>query len=606
MGIPHFYGEWLKNEHPNSIVKFSGNNIEGISFDLNGLLHSTAEETYAYGKFQTKENLSKISYLTESDLEAEYFTNLTRNIKQILEATRPKQYVIICIDGVAPLAKINQQRSRRFMSNRNEINIGIQLKFKFNSNCITPGTEFMEKLNVKLHNWLYINRETFPAYMVYSSHLSPGEGEHKMMKHLKNLFNENKITQGDGYHIIYGKDADLVMLAALSPVKNILISREQLYNNISVDKLMDEVCNELGMENNREICIRDFVLMDFLIGNDFLPHIPSLDGINTITKTLFDIYKELKTPLTYEKYDIYKINWISLANFITKLAEKEPELLGGRATKIYKHPYTMLSNNIQKKNGKVTAINFDGFRSDWYVNAIPGSNDLTRDLEPICKNYIKCLDWILAYYQGYDVSQHFVYSSKFSPLIIDLANVIQNYVSNGGSEHDIYRKDTDFKINPIHQLLSVMPSRSASFIPSPFNQLILKDGYLYDLCPIKFPIYDQGTDSDHEGVAILPPTDLNRVINIINELQKINSALVLPKYMLKDEEDVINYKGNRIQFEQPKHIRINKPIVNQKPIANQKPIVNQFKLTLKNDPKKPYQRKERTRAIVNWVDEPLM
>lgn len=88
---------------------------------------------------------------------------------KIIDIVKPKQILYLAIDGVAPRAKMNQQRSRRFRTaldaqEKSEREAQIKNKWKedglvfkeksepdgFDSNVITPGTPFMHNLSKAL------------------------------------------------------------------------------------------------------------------------------------------------------------------------------------------------------------------------------------------------------------------------------------------------------------------------------------------------------------------------------------------------------------------------------------------------------------------------
>lgn len=106
----------------------------------------------------------------------------------------------MAIDGVAPRAKLNQQRARRFRAAQDRIESmekarreGTQFDEKgmFDSNCITPGTEFMEKVGKYLKYFIRKKMKEDPLWrnlkIVFSGHDVPGEGEHKIMQFIREL-----------------------------------------------------------------------------------------------------------------------------------------------------------------------------------------------------------------------------------------------------------------------------------------------------------------------------------------------------------------------------------------------------------------------------------
>ncbi len=554
MGIPGLFGLWLSKLPYDGLIK-KLHIVEGISFDMNGLLHSQAQAIYSYGNGMTKERNDYIKDKTEEQLETEYKKAVVDKLAEIITKTYPRQYAFFCVDGPAPRAKINQQRSRRYRPMSNPPSPRL---FMFDSTCITPGTEFMKRLDVFINNWIRVNREALPPYVVYSPHSYFGEGEHKMFKYLKNLMNEGKINQGTGNHIVYGLDADLIMLSSLSSVKKILLCRENdnLDQNVDMDVLIDGIHRDLTVnmpiKPNKEVISLDLVTMIFLIGNDFLPHIPSLEGIDVAMKEMFRVYKTLNKPLTIITNKVGSINWVNMSQFIDLLSKSEENLLRNRATVYYDYPFEMLLKYVTRKENppkynqpityNVLDLNYNGFRKEWYQNALKLSQNLQQDSSIMCMYYLKTMDWILSYYQGLDITKFYAYPYLFSPLLTDLASVSSNVNVN----FDVMKTINEPDIRIIYQLLSVLPARSSYMIPVPFNTLLINGGNLSDLCPIKFDSFFTGKNkkNEHEAIPILPPADINRVIKEVNYMEIMYGALK----DLKAEEFIL-YKGPRMMLE---------------------------------------------------------
>jgi len=162
----------------------------------------------------------------------------------------------MAVDGVAPRAKMNQQRSRRFRTAKEAREIREMAERKgeklpdekaFDSNCITPGmcvppppqsprliaigTVFMAKLSEQLK--YFVNKKISEdsnwreCQVILSGHDVPGEGEHKIMEYIRKSraqpdYNPNV------RHCLYGLDADLIMLGLLSHDPHFCLLREEV------------------------------------------------------------------------------------------------------------------------------------------------------------------------------------------------------------------------------------------------------------------------------------------------------------------------------------------------------------------------------------------
>lgn len=85
------------------------------------------------------------------------FENIFNYVEELVKLVKPRNLIYMAVDGVAPRAKMNQQRARRFRKIQEEKEKGKQgvlSSFRFDSNFITPGTPFMYRLGQALHNFI--------------------------------------------------------------------------------------------------------------------------------------------------------------------------------------------------------------------------------------------------------------------------------------------------------------------------------------------------------------------------------------------------------------------------------------------------------------------
>lgn len=160
-----------------------------------------------------------------------YFWNEIDLDRIITQIVKPKASVYMAIDGVAPRAKLNQQRSRRFRSAKDmaeatkdmprEMDESGNAKTPnvFDSNCITPGTEFLAKVSETIKYFIRKKIKEDPSWkhlqVIFSGHDIPGEGEHKIMEHIR-MMKHQPGYRPNTRHCIYGQDADLIMLGLVT------------------------------------------------------------------------------------------------------------------------------------------------------------------------------------------------------------------------------------------------------------------------------------------------------------------------------------------------------------------------------------------------------
>ncbi|KAK7060260.1 5'-3' exoribonuclease 2 [Paramarasmius palmivorus] len=323
----------------------NGTEFDCLYLDMNGIVHPC---THPEGKPAPE---------TEEDMMVEVF----KYTERVVNMVRPRKLLFMAIDGVAPRAKMNQQRSRRFRAaqeakEKEEARIeSVALweamgktvseeeknKKAWDSNAITPGTPFMDLLAASLRYWVVQKMNSDPGWnnlqVIISDASVPGEGEHKIMDYIRRQ-RANPGHDPNTRHVIYGLDADLIMLALATHEPYFRVLREDVFSDstnmacrmcgqeghfaaqctatpaevqerakkkvterkpfifLDVSILREYLEAELNIPQspfpfNLEQAIDDWVLLIFFVGNDFLPHLPSLEIREGAIDTLLRIWK---------------------------------------------------------------------------------------------------------------------------------------------------------------------------------------------------------------------------------------------------------------------------------------------------------------------------
>ena len=145
MGILEFYSQFISryNTGPPAKIPYR---TAGVSIDLNALIHDRIGDTYGTSKGTPEskiKNISKKMSTSEGkkELEDTFLNQLWGEIISLVKLFQPENYVVIATDGVPPVAKISQQRTRRYKAQL------MEEPKTFNWLKISSGTAFMRTID---------------------------------------------------------------------------------------------------------------------------------------------------------------------------------------------------------------------------------------------------------------------------------------------------------------------------------------------------------------------------------------------------------------------------------------------------------------------------
>jgi 5'-3' exoribonuclease 2 len=718
MGIPKF-ASWLSKKYPEMVSKAPPALTHGLYIDMNGLIHPCCHSE------------DDPSVLLRS--ESEKIQQVCVAVDAMVEHIRPTTILYLAMDGVAPRAKMNQQRARRYMAAADKYgntrfslapredcfstaeaaeaqralestkaalhradsglyavhgatseevasmplspNSGgdfLQQMFQaseavreptvetrvpnkksagtvtsdedgdFDSNCISPGTEFMSKVSSALHAHIRQRVVAGTAWerltVILSDSNVPGEGEHKIVDFLRIQSSHRALSPSsslssaanDHCHVIVGLDADLILLCLSLHIPHVVIMRDnkrsyvppayakknvaaglqeqqmmrgsdtkehpdgtddeqvgeehdtapdepakkeetlpqaKKYEFYSVDvvgngivsellcisKLTGQTCDmQQWPESKRRIiasngyaynfpasvgsrrdhpltsplnfkAIDDFVAMATLLGNDFVPRLPSAFCGDSAMDNLIEVYVRNVLP------------WGFLTTADDFHLDQLERLLAG-----YAKMETVLFRQHQVRSGKmkpeeaacgannsahVSAVD-QSWRSVYYSSSSIGDSDSNRNAA--CASYVEGLRFVWRYYSmtSQKCSWSWFYRYHHTPFASDIAQFLHSKASaSKGIEPPLLEASPPL---PYSQLLCILPPSSAKLLPTVFRPVMSSPRFLSaasseasfgSTFPNSWTIdYAGAGGKDHLAVVELPFADFPALVTVVTQL----------------------------------------------------------------------------------------
>ncbi|XP_021108315.1 5'-3' exoribonuclease 1 isoform X2 [Heterocephalus glaber] len=589
MGVPKFY-RWISERYPclSEVVKeHQIPEFDNLYLDMNGIIHQCSHP-----------NDDDVHFRISDD---KIFTDIFHYLEVLFRIIKPRKVFFMAVDGVAPRAKMNQQRGRRFRSAKeaeDKIKKAIEkgetlpTEARFDSNCITPGTEFMARLHEHLKYFVNVKISTDKSWqgvtIYFSGHETPGEGEHKIMEFIRS---EKAKPDHDPNtrHCLYGLDADLIMLGLTSHEAHFSLLREEVrfggkktqrvcapeettFHLLHLSLMREYIDYEFSVlkENitfkyDIERIIDDWILMGFLVGNDFIPHLPHLhinhDALPLLYGTYITILPELGGYINesghlnlprFEKY-LVKLSdfdrehfsevFVDLKWFESKVGNKylnEAAGIAAEEAKNYKEKKKSKGQEnsvcwaaLDKSEGEMVVskdnledetedddlfeTEFRQYKRTYYMTKMGVdvvSDDFLAD-QAVC--YVQAIQWILHYYYHGVQSWSWYYPYHYAPFLSDIRNISTLKIH--------FELGKPFK--PFEQLLAVLPAASKNLLPVCYQHLMTsEDSPIIEYYPPDFKTDLNGKQQEWEAVVLIPFIDEKRLLE----------AMETCNHSLKEEE----------------------------------------------------------------------
>ena len=510
MGIPSYFAHVLK-KYPRVIKRISELPcINNLYLDCNGMIYDVVRQMQFSPEKQT-------------EYETELLQRICDSIDACIAIMRPTSSVFIAFDGVAPVAKLNQQRERRYkswylgeMESQRRRDITAHMKKRanieppkpaWNTSAITPGTKFMNLLHNKLakhfdtSNPAALNARynlNGGAGIILSSSKEPGEGEHKLFEYIR----EHAAEHAAATTVIYGLDADLIMLCMshlhisrgiylyretpefVKSINVALDEKERYYMDIPefADAIVEQLSSS-SLQCSPKVAkdkVIDYIFICFMLGNDFMPHFPSLNIRTTGIATLLEAYRATigaNETIVSVQNGGHCIHWPHYKKLIVALATPELNLI--RKEHATRDRQARHMRDTDKEDDVMHDVlmlpmtqrdverSIDPFAAGWerryYATlcdiSMNGKTDAAQ-IAALCRNYLEGMEWTFQYYTRGCIDWKWTYANHYPPLLSDLVQHIPD--TTAFSFLQVKPKEP---IRDVVQLCYVLPKASHALLP---------------------------------------------------------------------------------------------------------------------------------------------
>lgn len=508
MGIPSYYKK-LADTTKGLISRTYQGKASALYFDFNCMIYHCARRS----------NTTLPPYPGpdgQEEWETLLLEDIVKYIVKVWQATGSPQEVFLAVDGVVPMAKIKQQRHRRFKSvwlTHQEIQEGLRdNKPSWDTNCITPGTRFMKRLTERLQKLCSLR-----THWSVSGPDQPGEGEHKIMAKLRAQ------EASDDAILIYGLDADLILLTLLNAKRPAFLVREASEMGVvQLDGFGEEQFSYFSVDILKAKTVpADVDLISYgaamsLLGNDFLPHSLTVkmrdDGHAKVLQRLRSLSSQ-GLSLVIQEGDRWMVNHQALWSILKAWASEEDTRMlhmlkkklqwrGSQQSTLETKPleWNVESGLVWKQNGEWTLAPSwrDVYRSQWL------SCTSLAEQRSLCREYLFGLQWILDYYLGQaPVEMTWCYPRLVPPLWCDLVDYLETQI------YEPIVLETQAPIQPGEQLAMVLPLSSWHLVETPSFQRL--PDFLPQFWPIRFEMFSAGRTRLWECEPLLPLLPIERL-----------------------------------------------------------------------------------------------